>query len=163
LRTRPSIGLARVEFLITVFVVGTLTAFFIPQFSEATAVAKELELVKNLHIVRVAIADYYADHGRYPDREMVGQLTGCTTSQGFVWQRFAEKAPPQYAFDPYLQQIPANPIDGSATVYIQGDYMPKEPLKFDDRPQGYLYSVWTGEFRANTPGVAPSGIPYFDF
>ena len=53
--------------------------------------------------------------------------------------------------------MPANPISGLRDVRVVG-WMPGAA----DGTSGWIWCPWTGDFRANSAGVGPSGTPDFD-
>jgi len=60
-------GFTLVELIIVVAMIGILAAITAPQFSQAPKKAREAVLKTNLHVMREAIDQYFADKARYPE------------------------------------------------------------------------------------------------
>jgi len=168
------------EFLSVIVIIGMLgilAAFWIPQFNAAAAESKEAALAGNIKIIRQAIELYQIQHdGVYPSRHIVGQLTSITDHTG-IYCASDMIHDSTFRYGPYLTfGFPLNPVNGLSDVLVVPQ-MPNGPVnsfvlnpmttdlvpaKADDRTTGWIYATDTGEFRANTPGMGPSGTPYFD-
>ncbi|MGQ0552539.1 MAG: type II secretion system protein [Planctomycetota bacterium] len=146
-------GFTLVELLIVVIILGILAAVVIPQFKNAATEAKESSLRADLATLRQAISLYRVQHNEtYPGQggwsEFVTQLTGGTNADGTAGTKYG----------PYLRTaFPTNPMsqtsDGLVVTTMPGSASGSE---------AWIYSKDTGEIRANTAGVAPSGSNYFD-
>ena len=55
------------ELLITVAIIGILVAIVVPQFKNAPSKAREAVLKTNLHTMREAFDQYFADKANYPE------------------------------------------------------------------------------------------------
>jgi len=146
-------GFTLVELLIVVVILGILAGIVIPQINSATAESKESQIRANLSAVRSAIALYRVQHkevypGQGGETELIQQLTTATNEDG------GQTNP---TVGPYIDEFPDNPVAGNASVNVLAT-MPGAP----SGSQGWIYSTTTGELRANTPGTAPSGTPYWD-
>lgn len=146
-------GFTLVELLIVVIILGILAAVVVPQFSTASAEAKESAMCASLNTVRQAISLYRVQHNEvYPGQggwaEFVTQLTTSTEADGTAGSKYG----------PYLRTaFPMNPVTGTADGKTAA-VMPGAP----SGPEAWIYATSTGELRANVAGSAPSGILYFD-
>ncbi|MGH9869875.1 MAG: competence type IV pilus major pilin ComGC [Candidatus Polarisedimenticolia bacterium] len=60
-------GFTLIELIIVVSIIGILAAIAIPQFKTAPTRAREAVLKSDLHTMREAIDQYFADKARYPE------------------------------------------------------------------------------------------------
>ncbi len=90
---RASHGFTMMELLLVLTLVAILASLVGPTVVSSMQAARESALKKDLQVLREALDDYYADHGRYP-----GQL-----------QELAEKR--------YVRKIPADPFTGSSDTW----------------------------------------------
>ncbi len=131
MRLRGSRGFTLVELLLVLFVVALLASLVAPVVTGSIQRARESSLKEDLHVMRKAIDDFYADTGRYP--ESLVQLV--------------EKR--------YLRKVPVDPMTGNNTSWrvIMEDAMTSvnqsEPGIFDVRSgsdavslEGTPYSEW---------------------
>jgi general secretion pathway protein G len=79
-------GFTLMEVMVVLLVLGMLAGFAAPVISNSLGQARESALKENLHVLRQAIDDYYADKGSYP-----------STLAELVKER-------------YLRKIPADPV-----------------------------------------------------
>jgi general secretion pathway protein G len=61
-------GFTLVELLVVFAIIGLLLAIAVPRYFGSHERAKEAVLRENLHQMREAIQQYYADKGRYPEK-----------------------------------------------------------------------------------------------
>ena len=87
-------GFTMVELLAVLAIVALLLSLAVPRYFQSEQRAKEKVLQQNLHQMREAIQQYYADKGRYPD-----QLE-------------------TLAREKYLRQIPVDPVTESPATWI---------------------------------------------
>jgi general secretion pathway protein G len=116
-------GFTLVEILIVVIILGILAAIVIPQFSNASTDAKKNSLTSQLQTMRSQMELYKLQHNdQLPSKlkpaNLHGtdpadwdQLTGQTDVSGTTAAATALQK-----FGPYLQQIPANPLNGSTAI-----------------------------------------------
>lgn len=60
-------GFSLLELLLVMVLISLLAALVMPVATNSVIRAKEATLKENLHVMRKALDDYYADHGKYPD------------------------------------------------------------------------------------------------
>jgi general secretion pathway protein G len=87
-------GFTLVELLVVFAIIGVLLGIAVPRYFASEARAREAVLKENLHKMREAIQQYYADKGRYPEK---------------LESLAAEK---------YLRQIPLDPVSESAATWV---------------------------------------------
>lgn len=90
---RASRGFTMMELLLVLALVAILASLVGPTVASTMHGAREAALKKDLQVLREALDDYYADHGKYPS-----QL-----------QELAEKR--------YVRKIPADPFTGSSDTW----------------------------------------------
>jgi general secretion pathway protein G len=135
-----------IEVLIVVIIMAVLAATIIPQFTTSTKDAKESSLRFNMHTLRSQIELYKAQHnGKYPEvkNSTLTQLTGRTNASGEVGTDAAS-----YPFGPYVDQIPANPMDSKtavASVSLSG----AKPTAVSGSDGGWQYDSNTGAIWPN--------------
>ena len=168
MRTHPQAAFTLVELLLVVVILGILAAVAIPQFSDSSNEARASSLQSNLAVMRQAIEYYRTNHnGKYPGYPAAGgaptaveasnQLTLASRADGST----AAPGTAGFGFGPYLREaVPANPINGLATILIVAD---GDTFKAADDSTGWIYQPLTGRLRANSTGNAPSGKAYYDF
>ena len=163
--TRRDGGFTLIEILIVVVILGILAAIVIPQFSNASSVARENVLKDDLRYLRTQILVYKAQHGdRAPgiagngavgDAEtFINQLTLYTDEAGNTSNSYSAV----YRFGPYLSKMPPNPLNGKAGVEITTD----SPLTADESRDGvgWVYNPHTLELIANSAGSVDEGTAY---
>ncbi|MBE3068766.1 MAG: prepilin-type N-terminal cleavage/methylation domain-containing protein [Planctomycetes bacterium] len=141
-------GFTLVEVLIVVVILVILAAIAIPQFTQASDLARASALVVNVRHVRSQIQLYTLQHGStLPSRQLVNQLTLHSNAGG---QTCAEPSP-DYPLGPYLLTFPENPITGIGTIKFRTRAdQTFSPPKTD---AGWWYNLATGEFRADLTQV----------
>lgn len=92
---RRSRGFTLVELLLVLFLVALLASLVTPVATKSVDQARESALKDDLHVLRKAIDDYYANTGRYP--ENLAQL--------------AEKR--------YIRRVPVDPLTERATSWVE--------------------------------------------
>ncbi len=140
-------GFTMIEILIVVVILGILAAIVVPQFSNASTLARENTLKDELRYLRTQITVYAAQHGdRAPgvDGDLDVQLTTMTEADGSAGTKFG----------PYLSRMPANPLNGKSSVtYVTG-------AMTADGASGWIYSPATREIKANLVGADTGGMAY---
>lgn len=160
-----------VEILIVVVILAILAALVMPQFSNASYIARENALKDDLRYFRTQIGVYKAQHEDvgpgHPNGDasqtveaewFVKHLTGYTNKRGV----YSATASPDYPFGPYLMRIPVNPINGrdGVWIYAGGTDMPDPDASID---AGWIYNPLTHSIIANLPGNDSNGVPYVDY
>ena len=148
-RKRLASGFTLVEILIVVVILGILAAIVVPQFTNASQVARASNLVSQLQSVRSQLELYQVQHnGVYPNMgdglwtEMITE----TDVNGTVGVGNA------FPFGPYLQQSPANPFIttiGNADITINQ----ASPVPGFLATAGWAYDNANGQMKANTPAT----------
>ena len=141
-------GFTLVEVLIVVVIVVTIAAIAIPQFTQASDLARAATLATSLRQVRSQIQLYTLQHGNtLPARQLINQLTLHSNAAG----KTRAKPSPNYPLGPYLLTFPENPITGDASVRFRTRAdQTFIPPKTDG---GWWYNLATGEFRADLTQV----------
>lgn len=161
-----------VELLIAVVVLGLIAALTIPRLGRAADTPDDTAILRErLKVLRVAIEQYYQDHGAYPaqlgdgahpagsEAAFIFQLTRFTDERG----QASDAASDRYCFGPYLRDaIPACPVGltaGSASVCILGGTAP--PAFQPTAPTaGWVYNGHTGQIAANSDQYDSAGRAY---
>ena len=100
-------GFTLIELLIVLSLIMIISAMALAQYRNSVIVAREAVLKADLHQMREAIDQYYADKGRYPD-----------TLEALVSETYLREIP----MDPFTnsrtswQTVPADPQPGQATA-----------------------------------------------
>jgi len=158
-----------VEILIVVVILGILAAIVLPRFSNASAVARASMLADDLRIFRMQVQVFKSQHQDVAPGYPVG-APGAPTEQLFIDQMTLSSkvsrltAAPNtngFPYGPYLQEVPANPINGKATVQVIADGKPL-PAAADDS-DGWIYQPSTLIFRADCTGTDSNGRSYYDY
>jgi type II secretion system protein G len=139
MKSRTTRGFTLVEVLIVVVILAILAATIIPKFSNSTSDAQSSSAQYNLHVLRSQIELYKAQHNGVPPTvaKIADQLTKKTKADGTV------DAAGQYG--PYIQSMPANPFNNSATVGATADNPPTAVAGSD----GWLYNETAGQIWIN--------------
>lgn len=125
MRLRGLRGFTLVELLLVLFVVALLASLVAPVVTGSIQRARESSLKEDLHVMRKAIDDFYADTGRYP--ESLVQLV--------------EKR--------YLRKVPVDPMTDKVETWIEVKGEAKDTGVMDVRsgsegksPDGVPYRDW---------------------
>ena len=117
-------GFTLVEILIVVIILGILAAIVIPQFSNASTDAKKNSLTSQLQTMRSQFELYKLQHNdTLPPAFKNGagivsdwsEMTGQTDVAGAI---VTAATTGQTVYGPYLQQTPANPLNGHNEVFV---------------------------------------------
>lgn len=158
------------EIVVGVVVLGTISAFVVPQLTRASDRSSESALKDMLRYMRTQIQVYKAQHGEvppgYPSDDtsqspdpvtFVAQMTEYTNGRGRVSTVRADG----YLLGPYLPEIPANPFTARGGVLIVTGQAFPEPDR--SQPYGWMYCPETQQIVANLDGVDPDGQPYTSY
>ncbi|GIW76226.1 MAG: hypothetical protein KatS3mg104_1289 [Phycisphaerae bacterium] len=165
-------GFTLVEILIVVVILGILTAIIVPQFSNASHVARENVLKDDLRYLRTQIGVYKAQHEDIPPGYPDGNLHQTPTGEAFVQQltvytntkgQISLTADPAYPFGPYLSQMPRNPLTGKSGVHVVTTGPMPEPSLEAFPDAGWIYHIETQQIIANSPGTDSQGVAYADY
>jgi general secretion pathway protein G len=111
-------GFTLVEILIVVIILGILAAIVIPQFTSASQDARRNSLTSQLQTLRSQIELYKLQHldkmptGLSASTTDWTQLTTKTNNAGATGTTTA------HVFGPYMQAIPANPLNGYSDIKV---------------------------------------------
>ena len=164
-----------IEILIVVVILGILAAIVVPQFSNASQVARENMLKDELRYFRTQITVYKAQHGDVPpgwvggnpggqasDKAFIDQLVNRTNARGDIG--LPSK---QFPFGPYLQRIPPNPLTQSTGVKVIGKGVdipkPGDITDSDQKTWGWIYKIDTQEVVACSKESDGRKRPYIEY
>lgn len=108
---RNARGFTLVEILIVVIILGILAAIVIPQFTNASNSARNSSVQSTLQSVRSQLELFKIQHNDTPPNvtSLWGFLTQASDTTASTWYASTSANTP---YGPYLQQIPANPLNG---------------------------------------------------
>jgi general secretion pathway protein G len=165
-----------IEILIVVVILGIIAAIVVPQFSNASHVARENTLKDDLRYLRTQLAVYKAQHRDMPpgylgaDRSTfnvnlaVQQLKSRTDASGTIGDD-----PKTHPFGPYLQGMPVNPLTQASAVMPLGrtDPLPKTPggsvTADGQKTYGWIYKPDTLEIIPYSVETDGRGRPYLQY
>jgi general secretion pathway protein G len=168
LSSRPTNAFTLVEILIVVVILGILAAIAVPKFSNASQIARENSLKEDLRMLRTQVGVYKANHADTPPGYPNGDTTQNPTPQAFSDQltQFTDgvgntsaTGSATFKYGVYLNQVPANPLNGLATVKIIGD---ADPLTADNTT-GWLFQPSTGLLQPNLTGADSDSKNFSDY
>jgi len=176
-RRREPAAFTLIEILIVVVILGIIAAIVVPQFSNASHVARENTLKDDLRYLRTQLAVYKAQHRDTPpgflanNRStnvdvslMTQQLKSRTDVNGNVGAD-----PKTYPFGPYLQGMPPNPLTQAAGVMglNRTDPLPKTPggsVTLDgQKTTGWIYKPDTLDIIPYSVETDGRGRPYLQY
>lgn len=135
---KKSKGFTLVEILIVVVILGILAAIVIPQFSDASTQSKVSSAKSSLQTLRSQISLYKVQHNDNAPSltNFATQLTQRTNAAGTT-----NDTDGPVLYGPYMQAIPRNPFNNSATV-----------ADSDGAGVGWVYNATTGDIRLGGQG-----------
>jgi len=137
-------GFSLIELVIVVVIIGIIGAIAIPRMSRGATGAADSALAGNLAVLRNAIDLYETEHpGQYPAvATIAAQLTTFSDDSGGV----SATKTSTHIFGPYLRTVPPLPVGTkkNATGIASAD----------GANVGWIYTVATGDIRANTASEA---------
>jgi|SRR5579884_769692 len=162
-------GFTLIEILIVVVILGIIASIVIPQFSSASQESREATLRDCLRYLRSQTTIYKAQHRDVGPGFPNGDLTAAPDAATFVNQMTLytdelsnTSADPSnvFQFGPYLSQMPANPLNGNAGIWIVTGAMPAPDAS---QPYGWIYNPLTLDIIPNLPGVDDQGVAYITY
>jgi len=104
-----------VEILIVVVILGILAAIVIPQFSQASSLARVSSTKSNVQMIRSQVELYKIQHDNlYPTSTSEAAFKLCLTSKTDVNGSINASG----AYGPYMQRFPKNAVSDSDSVTI---------------------------------------------
>jgi general secretion pathway protein G len=142
-------GFTLVEILIVVVILGILAAIVIPQFTQASTEAKNNSLASDLQTLRSQIELYKVQHNDSPPvlATFANQMVYCSDITGAVAGTPSKTRAGIYQFGPYLERVPENPFNGSATLAAAAA-----------TGVGWAYTEATGEIHAGDGGTGHDAL-----
>jgi type II secretion system protein G len=118
-RTTLRRGFTLVEILIVVIILGILAAIVIPQFTNASQDARKNSLTSQLQTIRSQLELYKMQHlDKNPDLLFTADSTNWSQLTSKTDKFGVTTATTGLDFGPYLQQVPANPMNGFSQVKL---------------------------------------------
>jgi general secretion pathway protein G len=141
-----------VEILIVVVILGILATVVVPQFSNASAQAKENTLKDELRYLRTQIVVFKAQH-----RDIAPGVTAPIEDQMTMFTdelgNTNATATAVFKYGPYLSKMPKNTLNQLDTLEITTDSPP-----VGDGSHGWEYNLTTQEIIADLNTVDEAGI-----
>jgi general secretion pathway protein G len=165
-----------VEILIVVVILGILAALVVPQFSNASQMARQTTLRDDLQYLRMQIGVFKAQHREVPPGYAPGTQASPSEANWlaqmaqFTAQDCSSSAActSVYQFGPYLSRMPENPLVGQPGVLVIDDSQPMPdtatfPIMNGQVPYGWIYKPQTQQIMANLSGSDLNGVPYASY
>ena len=160
-----------IEILIVVVILGILAAFVVPQFSNASHVARENSLKDDLRYLRPQILVFKAQHRDSPPGYPGGNTNAVPTESDFIAQmtkasnercQVNPATTSAFPLGPYIQKMPPNPLNGQAAVLVVRNGLPL-PTTYQGTTYGWIYKPETQEIIANSDKKDGNGVPYMQY
>ncbi|MFQ3549881.1 MAG: prepilin-type N-terminal cleavage/methylation domain-containing protein [Armatimonadota bacterium] len=116
-RKRTKCGFTLVELLVVIVVLAVLAAIVLPKFMNSSKRSKEAALKSDLKVVRNAIGMFHADTGAYP-KTLNALMATEAPAKGLDSDGNEVDILPGDWHGPYLQDLPIDPISGTAFIYV---------------------------------------------
>jgi general secretion pathway protein G len=165
-----------IEILIVVVIMGILAAIVVPQFSNASHVARENMLKDELRYLRTQINVYKAQHGDVPPGYTGGVMSNDNPNFDAFRTQMLNRTNARgengldsklYPFGPYLQRIPLNPLTQSGDIRVlkRGESIPKwnQITDSDQKTYGWIYKPDTQEIVACSKEQDGRKRPYIEY
>jgi len=153
LSRRMSKGFSLIELIIVASIIGILASLVVPAMENRATEAKMAAAREDLHLLRVAIRLYSAQHGGiapgYADNDYGGSLG----SEYFLSQTITQAR--------YLHRMPENPFNERDTIFVL-DNSASFPTDASGA-YGWIYQPASETIRLDWPGTDNTGVRYYDY
>jgi len=139
--------------VIVASIIGILAALVVPAVQNHVTDAKMAAARDNLHVLRVAIRLYAAQHGGVAPGYEDNNVNAALDSAYFVCQTITDTR--------YLHSMPANPFNERNTIAMIGSGA-SFPLDASGT-FGWIYQPASETIRLDWPGTDETGIRYYDY